>query len=231
MSKIFYTSDLHWGHKNIIKYCLRGYGTRDQRLNELTRFGGDYEMWLQNSKFAFKSTNDMNRYLIERWNSVVDVDDIVYVLGDFGMGDRKAWKTYFEQLNGSEKHLILGNHDCKNANKTPDSKQWVPHNEILECGFTSISEELYLNDGGRTVWMAHIPRSTAPDKRGFRRPPPTQYFDVSLSAHCHDKFMVNDFGDINVGVDVHDFYPRTLDELLVRSKSAPVFDSSIFLEV
>ena len=58
MSKIWFTSDLHLNNKNVIKYCNRQY--EDQ-----------YEM---------------NKALIENWNSKVAEDDAVYVLGDFIMG-------------------------------------------------------------------------------------------------------------------------------------------------
>ena len=51
----FFTSDLHLGHKNIIKYCNR----------------------------PFSSLEEMNRIIIRRWNERVKVEDIVFVIGDF----------------------------------------------------------------------------------------------------------------------------------------------------
>ena len=50
MGKIFVTSDTHFNHKNIIEYCKR----------------------------PFKDTLEMNEYIIEKWNSVVKDEDIVY---------------------------------------------------------------------------------------------------------------------------------------------------------
>ena len=54
MNKIFYISDLHFGHDNIIKYDNR----------------------------PFKNTKEMEEKIIENWNNTVDNDDTVYILGD-----------------------------------------------------------------------------------------------------------------------------------------------------
>lgn len=78
---IFYTSDLHFGHKNIIKY--------DER--------------------SFSSIEEMNRILINNWNKRVMPGDTVYILGDFSLY-LDAVEEFAPKLNG-QKHLILGNHD------------------------------------------------------------------------------------------------------------------------
>ncbi len=82
---IYFTSDLHFGHSNIIKYCLR----------------------------PFTSRNQMDSTLIYNWNETVGNDDIVYILGDFtmkGADKRGQIEKIVRKLNGT-KHLILGNHD------------------------------------------------------------------------------------------------------------------------
>lgn len=80
--RIFFTSDTHFGHKNIIKFCDRPWNT----------------------------TEEMDEGLIENWNSVVDKNDIVFHLGDFAFSSNGKWKGLIERLNGKI-HLILGNHD------------------------------------------------------------------------------------------------------------------------
>jgi len=67
---IFFTSDTHFGHKKIIDYCKRPFG----------------------------SVEEMDNALIENWNSCVSEGDIVYHLGDFAWSGREV--EYLEQLNG-----------------------------------------------------------------------------------------------------------------------------------
>jgi calcineurin-like phosphoesterase family protein len=80
--KIFVTSDTHFNHDNIIKYCNR----------------------------PFHDVQEMNRAIVNNWNDVVGKQDIVYHLGDFIMGDRKETDYYLNKLNGI-KYLVQGNHD------------------------------------------------------------------------------------------------------------------------
>lgn len=77
----FYTSDSHYGHTNILRYCNRPY----------------------------KNTHEMNRALIDNWNGVVKPEDTVYHLGDVAMGNRTVLELV-KELNG-HKILIKGNHD------------------------------------------------------------------------------------------------------------------------
>ena len=81
---IWFTSDTHWFHTNILKYCNR----------------------------PFESVEAMNDALVANWNSVVKPEDHVYHLGDFCFGNVEKWNWCLEpgRLNGHI-HLILGNHD------------------------------------------------------------------------------------------------------------------------
>lgn len=78
----FVTSDMHFGHKNIIKYSNR----------------------------PFSSVEEMEEKLIENWNGVVGKNDIVFNLGDFGFCSEVKIKEILSQLNGSQ-IFIYGNHD------------------------------------------------------------------------------------------------------------------------
>jgi calcineurin-like phosphoesterase family protein len=82
----FFTSDTHFSHKNVIKYCNR----------------------------PFSTIEEMNARLITNWNSKIGVGDTVYHLGDFSFGDLESAQNIFDQLNGNI-HLIKGNHDQKSV--------------------------------------------------------------------------------------------------------------------
>lgn len=53
----------------------------------------------------FKTTEDYNNYLIEKWNSVVKDRDIVLIVGDFSHGSLEETKKLLSQLNGNKEIL------------------------------------------------------------------------------------------------------------------------------
>lgn len=79
---IYFTSDLHFNHKNVIEYSNR----------------------------PFSSVDEMNEILINNWNSTVAKTDTIYILGDFSFGSDEFTKKLIETLNGN-KIWVLGNHD------------------------------------------------------------------------------------------------------------------------
>lgn len=80
---IFFTSDNHFGHKNVIKYSNR----------------------------PFDDVEQMNRQLIENINKTVKADDVLFFLGDFMFGKPHQAINTLNQIVCQNKHLIIGNHD------------------------------------------------------------------------------------------------------------------------
>lgn len=79
---MWFTSDLHFFHRNVIKYDNR----------------------------PFEDVAEMNAELIKRWNAKVKPGAVIYVLGDFSFGNREATRGIIERLNG-QKIIVRGNHD------------------------------------------------------------------------------------------------------------------------
>lgn len=82
--KIFFSSDQHFGHRNVLRFCHR----------------------------PFEDEKQMGQALIDNWNSVVSNDDIVFTMGDlFWFNDSREIKKCIDKLNGKEIYIVLGNHD------------------------------------------------------------------------------------------------------------------------
>jgi len=115
--KYWFTSDLHFNHRNIIKYCKR----------------------------PFNSVEEMNQVLIKNWNTLVSVNDIIYILGDFTfLSKTKEIKLLLDQLNG-KKILIKGNHDRIGTDKA------------YELGFNAMMHECILKIDKKLVRLHHYP--------------------------------------------------------------------------
>ena len=85
MSKVFFISDLHFGHKYVIAFDKR----------------------------PFKDVQEMETEMIRRWNAKVSPEDHVFVVGDmFGKVTTAHAGEIVHTLNGKI-HLIRGNHDLK----------------------------------------------------------------------------------------------------------------------
>lgn len=82
--KIWFTSDNHFYHKTILKFCRE------------TRHGSDVD--------------EMNERMIDIWNRTVALTDRVYILGDFSFGNAEKTERVLKRLNG-RLYLIKGNHD------------------------------------------------------------------------------------------------------------------------
>jgi calcineurin-like phosphoesterase family protein len=87
MGMVWFTSDTHFGHENIIKYCDRPFASREE----------------------------MDQAIVERWNLVVKPSDTVYHLGDFAFTrTREFTERLLKALHGKI-HLVPGGHDGKHV--------------------------------------------------------------------------------------------------------------------
>lgn len=103
---IYFTADLHLGHKSVIGMCGR----------------------------PFADVEEMNEALVSAWNDRVHKNDDVYILGDFSFRSEVSPAEYLKRLKG-RKHLIIGNHDRTWINKVDLSEYFEDWSSLLVKNF------------------------------------------------------------------------------------------------
>jgi calcineurin-like phosphoesterase family protein len=185
MSKIFFTSDHHFGHTNILKFSNR----------------------------PFENIEEMNDELIKRWNEKINPEDEVYHLGDFGMTkDSGLINEILDQLNGT-KYLIVGNHEGP-ALQNRKKFKWIK--EYFEL---KVKDDECKNGIQRIILFHYAMRVWRGDFRGTWH----------LYGHSHGNLPdKKDKLAFDIGVDCHNYYPLSFEEVkgIMKSKTwQPPFDS------
>lgn len=171
---IFITSDWHFCHNREFLYKPRG----------------------------FNNVYDMNRAIIDRYNSVVSYDDDVYVLGDLMLNDDISAMRCIEQLNGRI-HIIRGNHD---TNKRIDL-----YNTLYNV--VEIEEAKHFRYKKFSLFLCHYPVLTS--NYSDEKPLKSRMINICGHSHTKDKFLhFNDSVIYHAEVDAHDLYPVKLDTIL-----------------
>jgi calcineurin-like phosphoesterase family protein len=165
LSKKFYTADLHFGHERIIELAYR----------------------------PFKTVEEMDKVLIENWNRKIGRNDLIYIIGDFGLINTSKYKEYANRLNG-QKYLILGNHDR-------------PHPE----GFIGISQYHTVRDGNYKVLMFHWAIECWQGR--WEKDKPDKVV-IHLHGHSHGLLQTKIENRFDVGVDCWNYEPVELKEIL-----------------
>lgn len=133
----------------------------------------------------FTNVHEMNCAITERWNKMVKPKDEIYVIGDFCLSNPKH---YQDKLNG-RKILIRGNHDRHNN---------------YHLIFEAVHDYFELNINKKKIVLCHYPFESW---RG------SGHGSLHLHGHCHGK-LVKRFHRKDVGVDINNFYPYPLEDLI-----------------
>jgi len=189
MSNTWFTSDLHFFHNNVIAYCNRPYTSVEQ----------------------------MNEMLVKNWNDLVQPQDTVYCLGDFSLALRPV-ELYTPRLNGY-KILIAGNHDWVHPAHKKSKGDRGPQiiQKYKDCGWNEIHTTLELDIDGKKVILCHLPyKGDSTDERYPKYRLEDEGKPVICGhVHQHWKTKITPKGTlmINVGVDVWDMKPVTLETI------------------
>ncbi len=158
MKNIWFTSDLHFDHKRICEYSERP--------------------WAQ---------EDNTSEIIDRWNSLVGMEDDVYSLGDFTFDGHKRFDkvtNIIKHLNGNI-HFIKGNHCDRNLWQMIEDAN-IPH-------VIWIKDYARLNIEGQMVVLSHFPH-LAWDSM--------QHGSYHLFGHMHGS-LETEGRSMDVGIDAH----------------------------
>jgi len=149
----WFISDTHFSHTNIIRYTGR----------------------------PFQTVSEMNERLIENWNALVNPEDTVFFLGDFGIGTKDHLSSLCVRLHGN-KICIRGNHDGSPA-------------KMQKIGFFLVFESAFIKIGRHLAELVHIPSQKAPSH-------------FQLHGHVHDKQPNKLFDNrLNLSIEVWNYKP------------------------
>ena len=112
MSEVWFTSDSHFGHGNIIKYCNRPFLAQQDR-EALEANGGTWQgsRW----RITREAVEMMDEAMIAAINANVGANDTLWHLGDFAMPGKSQYdrrcRYYRDRIHCQNIYLVWGNHD------------------------------------------------------------------------------------------------------------------------
>lgn len=187
---IFFTSDTHFSHTNIIRYCDR----------------------------PFSDTDHMDEEIIRRWNETVGPEDTVYHLGDIALGPIEKSLPKIARLNG-HKIAVLGNHDrpFMRFGKADEMDWWQRYAEVFELVLHWEGTVIDLHE--QEFRLSHFPYTgdhTPTDRHASARPVDDGTALIHGHTHTTDRLTYSSKGtpQIHVGMDAWDYAPVPEAEIL-----------------
>lgn len=201
--KTYITSDIHFGHKNILQYCPH---------RVCPSFDGDVKTATEAE--ITELVNLMNELIVTNWNSVVTPEDSVYILGDVAMGQIVLAPAVIRQLNG-KKMLVAGNHDKTLTKKIRDGDpdfvglfEWVrDYNEVgYKHSVTGKKHMLIMSHYPMKFWNGSSQNT------------------IHAHGHTHGSPTGISGKILDVGMDTNNMFPYLLEDvidMLVDKPSSP----------
>lgn len=150
----------------------------------------------------FSSMEVMDETMIINWNNKVSNGDRVYIIGDFIFGDEEVALSILNRLNG-QKFMIKGNHDS-----------FLKYENVIKK-FQWIKDYYKLKLDDKEIILCHYP---------FEVWDKAHYGSLNIFGHVHSQRSQNHVmrkprdNQYNAGVDINNFEPVTLEELIANNK-------------
>jgi calcineurin-like phosphoesterase family protein len=222
----YFSSDPHFGHGNIMRYCRRLKFMTDAD-REAVLAAGDDENRMRRVRMSPESVQRMDDGLIDNTNAVVGADDTLYLLGDFCAWNHRNTNAYLEKASAYRDRikckniwLIWGNHDTRvNEEDGPTSPP------MIAKLFTGHFSQGMIRADGYKFWLNHYPMlawdGDHKAKGTDRRSPVYHLFGHVHSQYSGSQWTPTSFPDswaaMDVGVDVEERYaPWSAQEIVDR---------------
>lgn len=183
---IWFISDLHLGHENIIKY----------------------------SRHQFENIAQMNETIIRNINEVVAEDDELWILGDFSYKcDKRSSIAFCHRIKCKNVHLVVGNHDheytkedCVFDTITRCHVLKTEYGEVILCHYPFMEWEH--SHRGSIHLHGHIHSTGEYNRSNLSKKYNDRFPDGHHSRNLDLRLRIYD-----VGVDANNFYPISLEEI------------------
>lgn len=148
----------------------------------------------------FASVEEMNEALIASCRDCMTKKDDLWIIGDFVRGANVELARQFLNAVPGRKHLVAGNHDRETILGLPE---WESVNRFVET-----------KCDGQPVTMLHYPMMTWNGAHHGGEPAGQS---IHIFGHIH-KQTKGWWRAVNAGVDVWDYRPASLEDILKRSE-------------
>lgn len=192
MSNVWFTSDLHIGHKHVAQ-------------ERAVEFGAPAVACRPDVAVAW-----YDEHLAWKWDELVGKDDVVWVLGDLCLQGTRVTNNALEWLRGrpGRKHLIAGNHDNIHPGIERGFAPWATR--YLDV-FNTVGTFARKRIAGKNVLMSHFPYQGSGDHTFEERYTQWRLPDMGewlLHGHTHSaEKRASGPKSIHVGVDAWDLSP------------------------
>jgi len=215
--KLFFTSDMHFGHDRIIELCER---KMKRSITEPTAAGARGS--IQEGYRLFTDADEMNEELIKRWNEIVPKDAIVVDLGDmFFRIDKFRVRGILKRLNFRELYCVKGNHGLNYYSEFENIGRKVKVYHDTDIVHIIVDDEEF--DDDICEFMAcHYPLVEHP--RQFKGA-------IGLYGHTHRDHPNENPMSVHVGIDSWALQPvsyfEVLTRLFLKNAKSKLIDESI----
>lgn len=170
MGRWFFTADTHFGHGNIIKYCLRPF--MDKVHLDLCVRASKGELDYHAISLPEDCVRRMDNSILSAINRVVGARDHLVIAGDFCLAKKSVaeenYRKYRRAIACENVHLVLGNHDDRQA---------------ASGFFSSCQETMTVRSEGQEYFISHYPA------RSWNK---AAHGSIMLYGHVHGAFVSED---------------------------------------